>query len=159
MIQEKISDMTLLLSGLPLSALLEIDTGSASYSITVGELLASWGQLSLLNVDTEAFTPGMVLTIPAAGDAKAAQIGGTFAQAFAQGIALANIAEGVSGGVSTYGYVAGFVGLTPGPIWLGAGGSVVSAPPDIPGSYIVPLGRAISASEIIFAPGIPTLYR
>lgn len=159
MIYEKISDINLLLSGLPQTALVEIDTGTASFAVTVATLLAAQNQIQALNTDVEAFTPGMVLAIPAAGHAQVAIINGTFAQAFAQALAVTMQAVGITAAINANGYQGGFVGLTPGPIWLGPGGTIVSAPPNVHGSYNVPLGRAISATEVIFNPGTPTLYR
>jgi hypothetical protein len=161
MIYEKISDMNQLVSGLPSGALLEIDTGTASFAITVGELLASLGQIQVENVDAEAFTPGMVVSLQAAGAALVCIPDGTWAEAFAQGIALTMQAVDQTAGIATVGYVSGFVGLTAGPIWLGAAGTIICSanPPNVAGQYNVPLGRAISATEIIFQPGFPSLYR
>lgn len=161
MINEKISDLSALISLVPMSAMVEIDTGTATYSLTIGELLASLGQLTLENVDVQGLTPGMVVTIPAVGECQIAIPSGTFLQAFAQGIALGVQAVDAVGGIATVGYVAGFLGLTPGPIWLGPLGSIICSvnPPNVHGQYNVPLGRAISATEIIFQPGFPTLYR
>lgn len=76
------------------------------------------------------------------------------------GAALADISSGAVGEFQTHGVIPGFTGLTEGTLYFlsaSTAGAITATAPSSVGEYVVPLGVAVSATELLFRPEVGIL--
>ena len=101
------------------------------------------------NDEVTSLTPGEVVYVSGT-DAVERADNSASATALPAGVAAATIAAGATGRIRQSGVQNGYVGLTPGvKYWLGTGGAITATAPTGSGDYVVQVGKALSATELL----------